>query len=58
MNKKKVSVIVAAYNVEKTISQAVQSLLEQTYDNIEIIIVNDGSTDRSQEIIDDYVEQA
>lgn len=57
MKKKKVSVIVAAYNVEKTISQAVQSLLEQTYDNIEIIVVNDGSTDTTEEILKKFTDK-
>ena len=51
MKKKKVSILVAAYNVEKTIFQAVQSILEQTYDNMEIIVVNDGSTDNTEEIL-------
>ena len=42
-----VSVIVPVYNVEKYLEKCVNSLLQQTYKNIEIILVNDGSTDES-----------
>ena len=46
-----VSVITAVYNGEKTIATCVQSVLNQTYENIELIIINDGSTDKTLEII-------
>jgi len=46
-----VSIVVPAYNVEKYIKKCVDSLLNQTYENIEIIIVNDGSTDNTSKII-------
>ncbi|MBA2409200.1 MAG: FkbM family methyltransferase [Gammaproteobacteria bacterium] len=49
-----VSVIVAAYNVEKYLSQCLDSLVNQTLKNIEIIVVNDASTDNSVDILDDY----
>ncbi len=49
-----VSIIVAAYNVEKYLSQCLDSLVNQTLTNIEIIVVNDASSDRSAEIINDY----
>src|SRR5262245_7246724 len=49
-----VSVIVAAYNVEKYLSQCLDSLVNQTLQDIEIIVVNDGSTDRTAEVADDY----
>ena len=47
---KKVSIIVPVYNAEKTIERCIKSILKQTYNNIEIIIVNDGSTDNSLHI--------
>ena len=48
------SVIVPVYNVEKYISRCLDSLLNQSYKNIEIIVVNDGSSDQSQKVIDTY----
>lgn len=53
----KISIIVPAYNVEKYITKCVMSLLEQTYKNLEIIIVNDGSVDSTGEIVDAFVEK-
>ena len=51
----KVSVIVPVYNVEKYIEKCLNSLLNQTLEDIEIIIVNDGSTDNSKKIIEKYL---
>ena len=48
----KVSVIMPVYNGEKTIRKAVASLLLQSYEDWELVIVNDGSTDRTKDIID------
>ena len=53
----KVSVIVPVYNVEKYIDKCLKSLVEQTLDDIEIIVVNDGSTDDSKKVIDNYIER-
>ena len=49
-----VSIIVPIYNVEKYLRRCLDSLVSQTYQNIEIICVNDGSTDNSQLIIEEY----
>ena len=54
---KSVSVIVPVYNVEKYIGRCLDSLVNQTLKNIEIIVVNDGSPDNSQEIIDKYTKK-
>lgn len=50
-----ISVILCAYNAESYISQALASIKEQTYYNIEIIIIDDGSTDRTSERIIDFI---
>ena len=52
-----VSMIVPCYNCEKWIGRLIESVISQTYDNIELIVVNDGSTDRSGEIIDFYEQK-
>jgi len=49
-----VSVIIAVYNGEKYIKEAVESILNQTYKDIELIVVDDGSTDRTKEILTNY----
>lgn len=49
-----ITIIVPVYNVEKYISECVDSLISQTYRNIEIILVDDGSTDKSGEICESY----
>ena len=54
---KKVSVIVPVYNVEQYLNECLESLVNQTLEEIEIIVVNDGSPDNSQDIIDEYVEK-
>lgn len=47
-----VSVIIPVYNVELYLKEALESVINQSYSNLEIIVVNDGSTDNSQKIID------
>ena len=49
-----VSVIVPIYNSEDTIAVCIQSILSQTFTNLEIILVDDGSSDKSGSICDDY----
>ena len=53
----KVSVIVPVYNVEKYLIKCLNSLVNQTLDDIEIIIVNDGSTDNSKEVIENFIKK-
>lgn len=52
----RVSVIIPTYNAEKTIESTLQSVLNQTWKNIEVIIVNDGSSDNTKNIISKYVD--
>ena len=53
----KLSIIVPVYNVEKYLDKCLDSLVNQTLDDIEIIVVNDGTPDNSQDIIDKYKEK-
>ena len=52
-----VSVVVAIYNVRQYLPQCIQSIINQDYSNIEIILVDDGSTDGSELIVDCYAKQ-
>lgn len=54
MNGRKVSVILPVYNGEDNIAKAIDSVLKQTYKNIELVIVNDCSTDHTQQILDEW----
>lgn len=49
-----VSVLMPAFNAEKHIAEAIESILRQTYSHFELLILNDGSTDRTKEIIDQF----
>ena len=53
----RISVIIPVYNTGKYIKKCVDSVIAQNYENYEIIIVNDGSTDNSEEVIQDYVSK-
>ena len=57
MEKDKISVIVPVYNVENYLAKCLDSIVNQTYKNLEIIIVDDGSTDSSPSICDTYKEK-
>lgn len=52
----KVSVIIPMYNAEKTIQRTLDSVIYQTFHNLEIIVVNDGSTDNSNTSVNKYIE--
>lgn len=52
-----ISIIVPVFNVQKYLPNCIQSIIEQTYKDIEIILVNDGSTDSSLSICDKYAEK-
>jgi len=48
--KKTVSIIIPFFNAEKTLSRCIESVVKQSYEQLEIVLINDGSTDRSEEI--------
>jgi len=52
-----ISVVIPVYNSEKTIEAALKSIVNQNYDNFEIIIVNDGSIDQSENLIKNFIDK-
>lgn len=52
--KDKITAIIPVYNVENYLERCLKSILYNTYTNLEIICVNDGSTDNSKKILEDY----
>lgn len=52
-----ISVIVPVYNVEKYLSQCIDSILSQTFTDFELLLIDDGTPDRSGEICDEYAEK-
>lgn len=57
MNKPNVSIIIPVYNVETYLRECLDSVIKQTLKNIEIICVNDGSTDKSLQILEEYAQK-
>ena len=57
MNKPLVSILIPLYNHEKYVEFAIKSVMNQTYKNIELIVINDGSTDNSDEIIQSLLKK-
>ena len=55
--REKISVIVPVYGVEKMLARCVESILAQTYENIELVLVDDGSPDQCPAICDQYAEK-
>ena len=53
-NNIKISVILSDYNVEKYLNECIDSILNQTFKDFELICINDSSTDRSLDILNDY----
>lgn len=53
---RKISIVMPVYNMEEGLAQSLERLVNQTYQNIEIIVVDDGSTDRSSDICRSYME--
>src|SRR5262245_27160007 len=52
----KVSVVMPVYNREKYVGKAIESVLTQTFTNFELLVIDDGSTDRSRAIVQSYVD--
>jgi glycosyltransferase involved in cell wall biosynthesis len=52
-----ISIIIPAYNAEKYLTAALESVCRQTYDPLEILVINDGSTDQTKDIADNYAEK-
>lgn len=57
MKIEKISIIIPIYNVEKYLEKCLNSIINQTYKNLEIILIDDGSTDKSSTICDEYCEK-
>ncbi len=57
MNEVKFSIIIPVWNVENFIANCLDSVLAQSYKNFEIICINDGSTDKSPQILQEYSEK-
>ena len=56
INNSLITIVVPVYNVKKNLRDCIESLLFQTYHNLEILLIDDGSTDGSEKLIDDYAK--
>ena len=52
-----VSIIIPAYNVENYVSRCLESVINQTYTNLDIVVVNDGCTDKTRDVIKFYADK-
>ena len=57
MEKKRFSIIIPAYNVQEYVNKAIDSVLKQDFKDYELIIINDASTDRTEEVVKQYEEK-
>ena len=57
MKEELISVVIPVYNVKKYLKKCLETVVNQTYSNLEIILVDDGSTDGSEKICDEYATQ-
>lgn len=57
MDNELITIAILAYNSEKYISRAIESVVNQTYRNLDILIIDDGSTDNTPKILDEYAEK-
>ena len=55
MNKDLISIIVPIYNVEQYLNRCIESLVNQTYTNLEILLIDDGSTDNSGKLAEKWI---
>ena len=53
----RVSVLMSAYNSDKYIAESIESILNQTFKDFEFVIINDGSTDKSREILEKFAKE-
>lgn len=52
-----ISIIIPVYNAENSLTQSIESVLTQSFDDIELILIDDGSVDKSSKIIDKYASK-
>ncbi|MBL7917984.1 MAG: glycosyltransferase family 2 protein, partial [Bacteroidia bacterium] len=57
MSEQLISILMPAYNCEKFVKQAIESVLDQSYSNFELLIADDCSTDQTKKVIDSYSDQ-